>query len=166
MKRDFGIAIEHAGIHVKNMDETMAWYHDIFGFELANDLFERTYLFTGGVFPRCCTMRLGDFELEIYEIQEGLPFNFVDFEWTEGMKHLSFKIRDIEEWIQYIKEKNVDIVVENYYGPNGITVYLRDNNGILVEATDVRERFPIYNEPDLEERYPKYYASLQADKEN
>lgn len=143
-EKKFNFRIEHVGIHVANMEETVRFYHDIFGFEMVIPDFDEFYEFRGGVFPKCCTVRNGNFELEIYEVQEALPFNFTDYEYLQGVKHISFEIENIYEWIDYIKERgDVEIVVENYYGPNGVTIYILDNSGILVEVTDVRKKEPI-----------------------
>lgn len=164
MNEDFGITIGHAGIHVRDLDKTLKWYHEVFGFKLANYSFEELFLFKGGVFPRTCTARMGNFELEIFEAPEALPFNFVDYEYNLGTKHICFAIENIHAWIKYIKTLDVEIVVENYYGSTGVTIYLRDPDGILVEANDVREFFPIYEGEDLAERFPLYAASVAAKK--
>ena len=146
MGKDFGIQIEHVGLHVPNMQETIDWYHEILGFELVIPSVPDRHQLTGGVFPKCCTMRLGNFTIEIYEVMEGQPFDLVDFEYKHGVKHMSFEIDDIFGWIEFIKEKGVEIVVENYYGTNGVTFYVRDNSGILLECTDVREKLPFWKD--------------------
>jgi catechol 2,3-dioxygenase-like lactoylglutathione lyase family enzyme len=136
MVKDFGIRIQHAGIHVKSLEETAKWYQDIFGFELLA-AHGGEGPFGGGVFPKMRWMKLGDFKLEVYEVQEAEPFSLVDFEFTLGVKHLSFAIKDLDGWLAYIKERgDVEIVVENRYGGPARAVYIRDNNGILVEVTN------------------------------
>lgn len=157
-KKDFGARLEHVGIHVYNMAETMKFYHEVFGFELVLPDFEDDYLFVGGVFPKTCTMRLGTFELEIYEVQHAEAFSFVDYEFNIGVKHLSFEIEDVFGWIEYIKERgDIEIKVENYYGKFGCTVYILDNSGMLVEVTDVRKKFPLYkNREDRKDKWMKY----------
>jgi catechol 2,3-dioxygenase-like lactoylglutathione lyase family enzyme len=150
MEKDFGIRLEHAGINVRNMQETIEWYHEMMGFELVTPSFDEFYHFRGGVFPKCCTMRLGNFELEIYETPEALPFNFIDFEWNLGLKHLSFEIADIHGWVEFVKKKGVTIVVENYYDEYGVTFYLLDNSGILIECTDVRKKPPLFKDRDAQ----------------
>lgn len=133
--KDFGIRIQHAGIHCKNYEETFRWYHEIFGFEEVPPR-PGGSPFKGGVFPKMKWIYLGDFFMEVYEVQDAEPFSFVDFEFTLGMKHINFAIKDIEGWLAYVKARgDVDIVVENQYSPDSYAVYLRDNNGILVEVT-------------------------------
>ena len=61
----------------------------------------------------------------------------MDFEFTHGVKHLSFAMKDVDGWLTYIKERaDVEIVVENRYGGLNRAVYVLDNNGILVEVTN------------------------------
>lgn len=158
MGAKFGkMSLSHAGIHVRDMEETQKWYHDVFGFELVVPSFEKQYNMTGGTFPRCCSMRLGeDFELEIYEVPEALPFDFVTFEYTVGLKHLNISIENMHEWIEHIKELGVEIVVHNEYGPlceNNECVYVRDNSGMLIEVTNFMTKMPLYK--DAPEVYEK-----------
>jgi len=82
-------------------------------------------------------MKLGDFKLEVYEVQDAEPFSLVDFEFTHGVKHLNFAVKDIDGWLAYIKERgDIEIVVENRYGGPNRAIYILDNNGILVEVTN------------------------------
>jgi methylmalonyl-CoA/ethylmalonyl-CoA epimerase len=137
MAKDFGIRIQHAGIHVKSLEETARWYHDIFGFELEPQLGSDGGPFGGGVFPKMRWMKLGDFKLEVYEVQDAEPFSLVDFEFTHGVKHLSFAIKDLDGWLDYIKKRgDIEIGVENRYGGPAKAVYIKDNNSILVEVTN------------------------------
>lgn len=136
-REQFGIRIQHAGIHVKSYDETYEWYHRVFGFE------ERPGQdnggknpFGGGVFPKMKWLTLGDFCLEVYEVQNAEPFSLVDFEFTLGVKHINFEIEDLKGWMEYVKQfDDVEIVVFNNYSPDAAAVYVKDNNGILVEVT-------------------------------
>lgn len=136
MTKDFGIRIQHAGIHVNNLEETAQWYRDIFGFELLPPM-AADGPFGGGVFPKMRWLKLGSFYLEVYEVQDAEPFSLVDFEFTHGVKHLSFAVQDLDGWLDYIKKRdNVEIVVENSYGGPNRAIYVRDNSGILVEVTN------------------------------
>lgn len=133
-REEFGIRAQHAGIHVKSYKETYEWYHKVFGFEELPQ--GHAGIFRGGVFPKMRWITLGDFCLEVYEVQNAKPFDFVDFEWTIGVKHLSFAVKNFRKFVEYIKTlPDVTIVVENDYTESGGAVYLRDNNGILVEIT-------------------------------
>lgn len=137
--RKFGIRIQHAGIHVRNYQQTLEWYHRVFGF-VERPGQERKpgekNPFGGGVFPKMRWIELGDFCLEVYEVQEAEPFSLVDFEFSLGMKHINFEIEDLQGWLEYVQQfDDVEILVNNRYGPTAGAVYIKDCNGILVEVT-------------------------------
>lgn len=143
--RDFGIRMEHIGMHVENLDETIRWYHDVFGFELVVPSFEKWYNFTGGTFPRTCTMRLGTMEIEIYELQNPLPYNLVIHDYVTGLRHMSFEVEDVEGWVEHVKSLGIEIFVDNDYGSrNSHTVYVIDCNGMMVEVTNVKVKKPLF----------------------
>lgn len=134
--KDFGIRIQHAGIHVRNYQETFEWYHRVFGFEEVVKEKKGKDPFGGGVFPKMRWIRLDDFFLEVYEVQDAEPFSLVDFEFSLGVKHINFEIRDLQGWLDYVQQfDDVEILVNNRYGPTAGAVYVKDNNGILVEVT-------------------------------
>lgn len=134
--KDFGIRIQHAGIHVSNYERTFEWYHRVFGFEevLRNPGAKNP--FAGGVFPKMRWIELGDFRLEVYEVQDAEPFSLVDFEFSLGVKHINFEVADLAGWLEYIQQfDDVPILVNNKYGPTSGAVYVTDPDGILVEVT-------------------------------
>lgn len=134
--KDFGIRIQHAGIHVRNYQETFEWYHRVFGFEEVVKEKKGKDPFGGGVFPKMRWIRLDDFFLEVYEVQDAEPFSLVDFEFSLGVKHINFEIKDLQGWLDYVQQfDDVEILVNNRYGPTAGAVYVKDNNGILVEVT-------------------------------
>ena len=142
---DFGrIRIQHAGLHVKNLEETAQWYHDVLGFEIMEKRPDRP----NGVMPRSWWLRNGDFYLELYEVLGARPFTFEDYEFTEGVKHLSFSIENLDALMDHIyAQGNIEVCVDNKYHekmcgiPGGDrAVYLRDNNGFLVELQKNHDR--------------------------
>lgn len=144
MDRDFGlIRIQHVGIHVRDLEETAKWYHDILGFELLPVRGEMP-----GVFPKCWLMKKGDFYLEMYEALNAEPYSFVDLEYKIGVKHLSFSIEKLDEFADWLRERgDVKILVDNCYpeercGAEGgdRCLYILDNNGMLVELQKVHDR--------------------------
>lgn len=142
MGYSFGeLRLEHAGIHVQDLEETMKWYHEILGFELVPPKPERE-----GVFPKCVLMRNGTFYLEIYEAQGARPFDFIDYEYNVGVKHLSFYVEDLDGFVDWLRERgDVKILVDNQYAeqfcrlPGGDrAVYIQDNSGMLIELQKVK----------------------------
>lgn len=113
--------IEHTAIMVKNMEESIEFYTDVFGFTVRlrgkrGDR-ELAFLYKDG-YP--------DTEIElICDQSPEEPFNE-----NSIVNHLAFTVDDIEAAIEYLREKNVDLSPEAirptleggkmimFYGPN------------------------------------------------
>ena len=81
-------------------------------------------------------IKMGDFMLEVYEVQNAEPFSLVYFEFSLGVKHINFEIADLQGWLEYVQQfDDVEILVNNRYSETAGAVYIKDNNGILVEVT-------------------------------
>ena len=146
MSQDFGlIRCQHAGIHVRDLDETTRWYGDILGFVPIPTPDSSQF---GGCFPPSRLLKKGDFYLELYETPYAKPFDWVDLEWKLGVKHLSFSVEKLDELMEMIRARgDVKILVDNEYTeatcgvPGGDrAVYLLDCNGILLELSKVHNR--------------------------
>ena len=138
------IRIQHVGLHVKNLEETARWYHEILGFEVMEKRPDRPE----GVMPQSWWLKNGDFYLEIYEVKDARPYDYIDLEYTEGIKHLSFSVENMDVFMDFLYERgDVEILVDNRYHekmcgvPGGDrAVYIRDNNGFLVELQKTHNR--------------------------
>ena len=139
------IAIQHVGIFVHNLEESAKWYHDIFGFEIA---VARSDEKNPGVFPKSWWLQLGNFYLEMYEIIDARPFDYEDYEFTVGLKHLNFYVENIDKFMEDMYARDdIEILVDNFYDeehcgiPGGDrAVYMLDNSGMLVEISKVYMR--------------------------
>ena len=146
MENQFGqIRCQHAGIHVRNIAETVKWYGDILGFVPVPTPDSAVF---GGCFPPSQLIKNGDFYLELYEVPDARDFDWVNLEYNVGIKHLSFSVEKLDElMIQLRACGDVKILVDNEYseeichvkgGDNA--VYILDNNGILIELSKVHDR--------------------------
>ncbi len=136
-KEAFEIYPQHVGMHVRSIDETYDWYHRVFGFERRpKPNHGGKNPFAGGVFPKMEFVWLGNFALELYEVQNAEPYSLVDLEFTHGVKHVNFHVNDVDAWLEYVKQfDDVEVMVRNNYGPTAGCAYVKDCNGILVEVT-------------------------------
>ena len=146
MDKDYGlIHCQHAGINVRNIKETVAWYKDILGFEEVPTPDSAVFK---GCFPQSQLIKQGDFYLELYEVPDAKDFDWVNLEYNVGIKHLSFTVDKLDELMVELRaRKDVEILVDNEYSeevchvPGGDNaVYILDNNGILIELSKVRSR--------------------------
>ncbi len=122
----------HTGISVKSMEDSLAWYQDVLGFELVSkkdmDMLKSIVAF----------IRLGDFEIELFEHYDSLPIPEerkvpqMDIQ-TQGTKHICFHTDDIDTLFGEFRDKNVDIV----FGPQPMEGtrmgFIRDPSGCLIE---------------------------------
>lgn len=146
MEQRFGrIRCQHAGIHVRDLEETTRWYGEILGFEPIPTPDSSQF---GGCFPPSLLLKNGDFYLELYETPDAKPFDWVDLEWKLGVKHLSFSVEDLDGLMDEIRRRgDVTILVDNEYpestcgvGGGDRAVYILDCNGILLELSRIHDR--------------------------
>ncbi|MCW3834724.1 VOC family protein [Sphingomonas canadensis] len=128
----FDFRQHHCGLSVPDLEASIAWYRELFGFAVE----ARTYLphvpFKGAF------LRRGDTRIELFE-REGarpLPRERLDPDEdlaTHGTKHLSLEVSDIHAAFGYLKEKGIDVAMEIFEGNGLAGGYIRDNSGILIE---------------------------------
>ena len=145
-KKEYGaFRRQHAGMHVRSIRETVAWYKDVLGFEEVPTPDSAVFK---GCFPNSQLIRQGDFYLELYEVPDAGGFDWVNLEYNVGVKHLSFSIPTLGEFMEDLRAcGDVEIFVDNEYSeevchvPGGDNaVYILDNNGILIELSKVHSR--------------------------
>ena len=134
MAKDFGFGLKHVGIYTHNMEESVAFYKEIFGFEtlftiVGDDV--REFDIT--------VMRKNNFELEI------LKFIHSDEDVrTEALNtpnHFALTCSDTKAFIESLKDKNIDfeseedIIVENFGEPKRTLdiIFLHGPSGERIE---------------------------------
>lgn len=97
--------IEHLGIAVKNLDESIKYYQDVLGLECysieeVKDQKVRTAFF-----------RLGDTKLELLESTdpEGTIAKFIEKK-GEGLHHIAFAVADTQTALNDAAEKGVQLI--------------------------------------------------------
>ncbi|KAB3533794.1 methylmalonyl-CoA epimerase [Alkaliphilus serpentinus] len=127
--------LDHIGIAVKNLDEALKLYQDILGLECAGtEVVEEQKV-------RVAFLPIGDTEVELLEStdEEGPIAKFIEKK-GEGIQHLAFRVDNIEEAIEEMKEKGVRMIDEKpRYGAGGARIafcHPKSTNGILVELSE------------------------------
>ena len=69
---------QHAGMHVRSIEETVAWYKDVLGFEEVPTPDSAVF---HGCFPDSQLIKQGDFYLELYEVPDARDFDWVNVEY-------------------------------------------------------------------------------------
>jgi methylmalonyl-CoA/ethylmalonyl-CoA epimerase len=126
--------IDHIGIAVKNLDETMKFYADALGLKtISTEVVEDQKV-------RIAFIPVGDSEVELIESTspDGPVAKFIESR-GEGLQHIAFRVENVEEALQELKSKGIRLIDEKpRKGAGGAMiafVHPKATNGVLVEIT-------------------------------
>jgi len=128
------LKVDHIGIAVKNLDETLKFYTDVLGLEMGGtEVVEEQKV-------KVAFLPIGDTEVELLEStsEDGPIAKFIEKN-GEGVQHIAFKVDDIEEAIAYMQEKGMRMIDEQpRYGAGGAKiafVHPKSSHRVLVELS-------------------------------
>ena len=124
--------IEHIGIAVKSLDESIKFYEEILGLkcyatEIVEDQKVKTAFF-----------QIGETKIELLESThpDGPVSKFIEKR-GEGIHHIAFKTNNVNSSLKELKEKNVKLIDENpRKGAEQLDVgfiHPKSANGVLIE---------------------------------
>lgn len=125
----------HVGISVRNVDEAIEWYKDIFGFELI----EKVYV--DHIDCYIAVIRNGDFDIELFEHKNTVPIEesrkHPDGDTMyQGTKHICFRVDGLDDFIKEVQAKGVKVLLgPGEFGTNRF-YYINDPSGILIEVNE------------------------------
>lgn len=128
------LKVDHIGIAVKNLDETLKFYSEVLGIKVEGIEVVKDQKVKVAFLP------VGDTEIELLESTEddGPIAKFIEKN-GEGMQHIAFKVDDIQEAIEYMKDKGAVMIDEKpRYGAGGAKiafVHPKSSHRVLVELT-------------------------------
>jgi catechol 2,3-dioxygenase-like lactoylglutathione lyase family enzyme len=138
-------SFSHSGITVSNFNAAVRFYWEIFGCPLvgvADTDPERVRAFFGVEGEqRSCKIGWirvpGGAVLEIFEFQPQLGPDAVL--WNRvGLTHISFDVRNLQKWYDYLKSRGVECVSKPERSPRGHSFFFaRDFDGNLIELMDL-----------------------------
>ncbi len=114
--------IDHLNLEVANLDETIRFYNNLFGFEIRKEQPEQNSKIIGN----------DDVKLCLYEIE-----GFEKYE-KKGFHHFGLYVENFEEAVNKCKELGIKI----YFGgpvkwERSTSIYIVDPNGYEIELTEV-----------------------------
>lgn len=124
--------VDHIGIAVKNLDETLKFYEEILGLKAAGKEVVDEQKVTVAFLP------IGDTEVELLEstTEDGAIAKFIAKN-GEGVQHIAYKVDNIEEAIAEMKEKGIRMIDEKpRYGAGGAKIafcHPKSTYGVLLE---------------------------------
>ena len=121
--------IIHAGILVKNLDEAVSLYCDLFGLEHPPEFKE---------FPeegmKHALLRVGEQELELMEpLPEGTLAKVLERR-GEGLHHIRLEVSDMESLVKALKEKGATLIER---GPKVAFLHPKATKGVLFELAEL-----------------------------
>jgi methylmalonyl-CoA/ethylmalonyl-CoA epimerase len=125
--------IDHIGIAVKNLDETVAFYRQVMGLEVSS-----TEVFNG---MKIAFLRVGDSELELLEdlTADGAIARHVAKR-GEGIQHVAYRVDHIERALQEMRAKGIELVDEQprLGARNARVAFLhpKSTKGVLIEFVE------------------------------
>jgi methylmalonyl-CoA/ethylmalonyl-CoA epimerase len=133
------IAHHHGGISVPSLAESVAWWSDVMGFTLAQDI-------DIPVIPaKIAMMKRGDLRIELFEVEDAhpLPPERSDMNGdlhVHGHKHIAFAVPDLDQIVTEMTARGADIVTHKR-APWGAFLFIRDNAGNLIEFCEQKDLF-------------------------
>ncbi|MDN5352579.1 MAG: methylmalonyl-CoA/ethylmalonyl-CoA epimerase [Clostridiales bacterium] len=129
------LKVDHIGIAVKNLEETLQFYETVLGLELSGTEVVDSQKVKVAFLP------VGDTEIELLEStdEDGPIARFIEKN-GEGIQHIAFRVDDIEEAIQYMKDKGMKMLDEKpRYGAGGAQiafVHPKSSHRVLIELSE------------------------------
>ena len=129
------LKIDHIGIAVKNLNETLTFYEEVLGMTCTGqeEVEEQKV--------RVAFLPVGDSEVELLESTdpEGPIARYIDKN-GEGIQHIAFRVDSIDEAIAAMKDKGVRMIDETpRYGAGGAKIafcHPKSTGGVLVELSE------------------------------
>jgi len=129
------LKLDHVGIAVKNLDETIGFYRDVLGLNLADiEVVEEQKV-------KVAFLPVGDTEVELLEStsEDGPIAKYIERN-GEGVQHLAFLVDNIEEAIADMQAKGMRMIDEMpRYGAGGAKIafmHPKSSYRVLVELCE------------------------------
>jgi len=124
--------VDHIGIAVSNLEETIKFYRETLGIELQGiEVVEEQKV-------RVAFLPVGDTEIELLEStdKEGPIAKFIEKK-GEGVQHIAYRVDNIEEALDEMRGKGIRLIDEKpRYGAGGAKIaflHPKDTHGVLIE---------------------------------
>ncbi len=127
-------AFHHGAVSVPNVEEAVAWYRDMLGFEV------EVRFWIEAAKAKVAMMRKGPLRFEIFEVEGAKPLpeerRTPPSDLTiHGNKHVAFRVADLDLFLDEMNGKKADIafIVREEFGN---ACFLRDCAGNLIEFVE------------------------------
>ena len=127
--------IDHIGIAVSNLEESIRFYEDVLGLEVEGEEVVEEQKVKVAFLP------IGDTEVELLEATtpDSPIAKFIEKR-GQGVQHIAFKVDNIEEALEMMREKGIRLIDEKpRYGAGGARIaflHPKSTNGVLIELCE------------------------------
>lgn len=127
--------VDHIGIAVKDLEETLKFYEGILGLKsVGTEVIEEQKV-------KVAFLPIGDTEIELLEsTDENGPIAKYIERRGEGIQHIAYKVSDIEKAIDEMKNSGVRMIDEvPRYGAGGAKIaflHPKSTHGVLIELCE------------------------------
>lgn len=124
--------VDHIGIAVKNLEETLKFYEQTFGLKsVGTEIVEEQKV-------KVAFLPIGDTEVELLEStsEDGAIAKFIAKN-GEGIQHIAYRVENVLEAIAEMNEQGIRMIDETpRYGAGGAQIafcHPKSTNGVLIE---------------------------------
>jgi catechol 2,3-dioxygenase-like lactoylglutathione lyase family enzyme len=137
----FDISFHHVAISVANLDESIAWYKEMLGFE------EVMRMDQGATIKNMIIghIRRGNCYIELFQVEGSKPLPEyrrdpnADLR-VQGLKHFGLQVSDVKAAIKELRAKGVEIAMEPIDSPGACFAFIRDNSGNAFELIEYKNK--------------------------
>ncbi len=129
------LKIDHIGVAVNSIEDSSNFWSEILGLSFEGSETVEEQKVTTAFFP------VGDSEIELLEstMPEGPVAKYIEKK-GEGMQHVAFRVENIEEALNELKEKGIKLIDQTpRIGAGGAKIaflHPKATNGVLVELCE------------------------------
>ena len=136
----FEISFHHVGISVANVEESVAWYKKMLGFEEVTRMTQE-----GANKMLIAHIKRGNCYIELFQVANSKPLPEYRRDPTadlgvQGFKHMGLLVPDALAAVKELKAKGVEIAMGPVITPGVIFVFIRDNSGNAFELIEYKKQ--------------------------
>ncbi len=129
----FEISMHHVGISVENLEESIAWYKEMLGFEEVMRMSE-----DAANKMKIGHIKRGNCYIELFQVEGAKPLPEYRLDPSadlrvHGVKHFGLLVDDAHAAVKELKAKGVEIAMGPIDTPGICFVFIRDNSGNALE---------------------------------
>lgn len=134
----FEISFHHVGVSVANLEESIAWYKEMLGFEevlrMSEDAANKMNI---------AHIKRGNCYIELFQVEGARPLPEYRLDPSadlrvHGVKHFGLQVNDAHAAVKELKAKGVEIAMGPIDTPGVCFVFIRDNSGNALELIEYK----------------------------